>query len=314
MGIHPRQRDANRRTIIDMLETTPAAVARPPATPVMGDPLPDLDFDWRPRPMEPAVSAPRTFRWSILGAAMVLGVIALLGVRVLVTVPQEKADVRRAEYQAALDDFERALDTFAAAPNPSSPSALAAFADAADSLGATARASLPSVIPLLPIGPIEELRPARSEMLRMVDAVESMVTDLAAAASYREAAAQILALPLLPGAAPAELIDPAARAIADMQSTTQAAFGRLDDDPTFATYRERAGNVIAGLSDWSDRYLLALRRGDLEATAAALAEMQGRIALVNAALEAAVADRDDAARATIASLRTALAEARVKLA
>lgn len=312
MAIHPRERDANRRTIIDMLETTPTGAASSHGAAVP-DLLPDLDFDWRPQPMEKAVDARRTFRWSILFAAMALGVLALVGVQFLVTVPQQKADERRVEYRAALDEFSAALDLFAAAPAPSDPVALAAFAAAAADLEATASAPLPTVIPLLPIGPIEELRPGRSEMLGMVDAVEQMVTDLAAASAYRDAAADILAMPLLPTEAPTELIDPAARAIADMQSQSQSAFDRLDDDPAFAAYRERASAAIEALPDWSNRYLLALRRGDVEATTTILAEMQARVSLANTELEIAVADLDAAARETIAALQVSLQEARVKL-
>src|SRR3972149_4024553 len=80
------------------------------------------------------------------------------------------------------------------------------------------------------------------------------------------------------------------RAIAGMQTDSQIAFEALDDDPLFAAYRNRVAEAIDALPEWSDRYLLSLRRGEVEATTALVAEFPGRTALANAELEAAVAD------------------------
>jgi len=244
---------------------------------------------------------------------MSLGALALVAVQILVTVPQQKADARRVVYREALDAFEPALTALAAAPAPSDPAALGAFADAAARFAAVVRADLPTVIPLLPIGPIEELRPARSEMLAVVDAAESLLTDLAAATRYREAAATILALPLLPTSAPETLIDPAARAIADMQSATERGYAALDDDPAFAGYRDRVAAAIDALPAWADAYLLALRRGDAAETASLIAAFQAQVSLGATELESAVADVDAAARTTITEMQQRLDEARILL-
>jgi len=109
------------------------------------------------------------------------------------------------------------------------------------------------------------------------------------------------------------LVDPAARAIAGMQTDSQIAFEALDDDPLFAAYRNRVAEAIDALPEWSDRYLLSLRRGEVEATTALVAEFQARTALANAELEAAVADVDAAAAALIPDLLAGLEEARIKL-
>ncbi|HEX5630640.1 MAG TPA: hypothetical protein VFY15_03200, partial [Acidimicrobiia bacterium] len=212
-----------------------------------------------------------------------------------------------------LNEFEPALRALAEAPAPSDPTALADFLAATTAFGAVVRADLPTVIPLLPIGPIEELRPARSEMLAVVDEAEDMMAELAAAARYREAAASILAVPLLPTEAPESLIDPAARAIADMQSATERAYTNLDDDPAFQDYRNRVAEAIDALPDWADRYLLALRRGDPTETGTIIAELQARAALATAELEEAVADVDAAAAEAIAAMQTRLVEARIRL-
>lgn len=313
MPIPARERDANKRSILDMLETTPAAPARPADPAETAEPLPDLDFDWQPRPLDRTVEGRRGFRWSILAVAATLGILATVAVQALVTVPQQRADARRVEYRAALNAFEPALRALAEAPAPSDPTALADFAAAASTFAEVVRADLPTVIPLLPIGPIEELRPARSEMLAVVDEAEAMMTALAAAARYREAASSILALPLLPTEAPESLIDPAARAISDMQSATERAYTMLDDDPAFQDYRNRVAEAIDALPDWADRYLLALRRGDPTETGTIIAELQARAALATAELEEAVADVDADAAAAIAAMQTRLVEARIRL-
>ena len=46
MRVGRRKREANRRTIIDMLETTPAQVPRPASGSSDEDTISDLDFDW----------------------------------------------------------------------------------------------------------------------------------------------------------------------------------------------------------------------------------------------------------------------------
>jgi len=56
-GTRRHEREAHRRTILSMLETTPATVASPVAPGQPSEPIPDLDFDWRPRPLDAAVRA-----------------------------------------------------------------------------------------------------------------------------------------------------------------------------------------------------------------------------------------------------------------
>ena len=313
MTIDPYERDQNRRTIIGMLETTPATVARPSEPEASPETPTDIDFDWRPQPLMRGFQIQRTWRWSIIVAAVVLGALALVGVQLLVTVPEEKADERRVEYAQALDEYEEALEALAVAPTPSDPESLTAFTSATAQFGAVVRADLPGVVPFLPVGPIEELRPARSEMLALLDQAEKLVDDLGAASTYRDATTRILALPLLPTTAPTELIDAAAGALADMQANGESGYSRLDDDPTFAAYRDRVKEGMDALSDWTDRYLLALRRGEAEVTAALIVEMQARASLANAEIEKAVSELDAAAVDTIAEMQAALEEARIKL-
>lgn len=313
MPIDRRRREQNRRTILSMLETTPATVARPYGPASATDEIPDLDFDWRPRPMEKAVGARRSYRWSIILSAAALGAAALIGLQFLVKVPQEKADARRLEYATAIGAFTDAVNALTAAPRPSDPAALAEFRREVEEFAAVAEAPLPSVLPLLPIGPIEDLRPGRAEMLAAVDSANTMLESLTAAAAYREAAAGLIAVPLLPSEAPPELIDPAARAIADMQTIAETSLRSMSDDPAFATFRERAAAAVAAIPEWAGRYLLALRRGDVEDAAAALADLQARSDLLSAELDATLGELDAAAVTTLADILRRLERAVIEL-
>lgn len=313
MPIDRRRREQNRKTILSMLETTPATVARPYGPSAKAEEIPDLDFDWRPRPMEKAIGARRSYRWSIILSAAALGAAALIGLQFLVKVPQEKADARRLEYATAIGAFSDAVEALAGAPTPSEPAALAEFRREVEEFVAVAEAPLPSVLPLLPIGPIEDLRPGRAEMLAAADSANALLASLTGAAAYREAAAGLITVPLLPSEAPPELIDPAARAIADMQTIAEASLRSMDDDPAFAAFRERAVTAVESLPEWADRYLLALRRGDVEEAVAALADLQGRADLLSQELDTALVEMDAAATATLADIRQRLERAIIEL-
>jgi hypothetical protein len=292
-----------------MLEATPATVTRP-----YGDEDgADDDLSWLPTPVE-RTPTQRPVRWSIVFAAIAMAAAALIGVQLLVTIPQERADSRRAEYEEALTDFSRALDEINAATAPSSPEELASFAAGAAALRAVAEEDLPRVIPLLPVGPIEGLRPARSAMLGLADQADAFVADLESAAEYRLAARSILAIPLLPTEAPLELMDAAARAVNDMTRETRRQLEALEPDPRFVGYRDRVEDALAAMPAWTDRYLLALRREDVASATELVAELQGRALLATVEMENAVAGLDEAAASALSELESSLEEVRREVA
>ena len=311
MRLGRRKREANRRTIIDMLETTPAQVARPVKQSGGEDMPSDLDFDWRPQPLERIVSSGRPFRWSIIGAAIVLAAVAIIAVRGLGTISDSQADERLAAYNAEVATFSAALDELEGTlPGIGVESALA-FSVATDNLRSAASKDLPGLPPFVPQGSLGDLAAVQDHLLAIADVAITVSADLNVAATHKTASERLLAIPPLPSHAPEELLDPAGDAIADMQTQTLAALAGLEPDERFATYVARIEDALDSLPDWADRYLLALRRADTETAEAAIIEITARRQLIDAELDVALTEVSNVVSGRMEEMRTALTEAEV---
>ncbi|MEE9581439.1 MAG: hypothetical protein V3W36_00720 [Acidimicrobiia bacterium] len=310
MRLGRRQREANRRTIIDMLETTPAQAARP--TPrSSSDDISDLDFDWRPRPLERLVTSGRSFRWPIIGAAVVLAAVAIIAVRGLGTISDSQADERLAAYNTKVGAFSAALDALEATlPGIEVESALA-FSVATDDLRLAATEDLPGLPPFVPQGSLGDVAAVQDLLLAIVDVATTISADLDIAATYKTASERLFAVPPLPFSAPEELIEPAGAAIADIQTETLAALAGLDPDDRFEMYVGRIEEALDAVPDWADRYLLALRRNDTETAEALIVEITARRQLIEAELDVALDEVAETVSGRMEELRTALTEADV---
>ena len=310
MRLGRRQREANRRTIIDMLETTPAHAARP-AQRSKSDDIGDLDFDWRPQPLERVVASGRSFRWPIIGAAIVLAAVAIIAVRGLGTISDSQADERLAAYNAEVTTFSVALDALEETlPDIEVQSALA-FSVATDVLRLAATEDLPGLPPFVPQGSLGDVAAVQDLLLAIVDVATTVSADLDIAATYKTASERLFVVPPLPFSAPEELLEPAGAAIADMQTETLAALAGLDPDERFEMYVGRIEDALDAIPDWADRYLLALRRNDTEAAEALIVEITARRQLIEAELSVALDDVSDTVSGRMEELRTALTEADV---
>jgi len=310
MRLGRRQREANRRTIIDMLKTTPAQVARP-ARRTKSDDIGDLDFDWRPQPLERVVASGRSFRWPIIGAAIVLAAVAIVAVRGLGTISDSQADERLAAYNTEVTTFSVALDALEETlPDIEVQSALA-FSVATDDLRLAATEDLPGLPPFVPQGSLGDVAAVQDLLLAIVDVATTVSADLDIAATYKTASARLFAVPPLPFSAPEELLEPAGAAIVDMQTETLATLAGLDPDERFEPYVGRIEDALDAVPDWADRYLLALRRGDTEAAEALIVEITARRQLIAAELGVALDEVSDTVSGRMQELRTALTEADV---
>lgn len=307
------EREAFRRTILGMLETTPATVARPGTAGVLEEPVPDLDFDWRPTPLGKVVASKREYRWPIVIGAVLIGAAVLFVVRFFIFLPADQAEARLAAYAAAVDDFALAIDAMESAATLTDPAAAGQFLEASGELLEVARPGPPGFLPFMPAGPVADVRSVRHRLLVLADAADSIATRLARAAQYRAASEDILDIPLLPSSAPAELIDPAARALATMQTESTAAAGRLDDSDDYAAYREAVEQALVALPGWIDRYLLALRRGEEATAVALLAELQATRADTIVEVEMVLGQVETDAATLITELRRGITEVRILL-
>ena len=295
-----------------MLETTPATAARSSPAGRLDEPVPDLDFDWQPRPLGRVITSRREYRWPIVIGAVLIGAAVLFVARFLILLPADEAEERLVQYAAAVDDFAAAIDAMEAATTLTDPIAAGEFLAAAEALRAVARPGPPGLLPFLPAGPGTEVKAARRRLIVIAEAADSIADRLATAARYRAASQEILAIPLLPSNTPPELIDPAAKALADMEAASGAAADGLgDEDEEYAAYRASVETALAALPSLIDRYLLALRRGDAAAALDVIAELRESRDATLAELEAVLGLVEVEAARLITDLRRGIEEVRI---
>ena len=145
----------------------------------------------------------------------------------------------------------------------------------------------------------------------MVDVATSISGDLAGAATFSDASASLFAVPPLPFSAPDELIGPAGDAITTMQSTTQRTLSSLDPLDTFDGYVAELTSAVADLPEWTDRYILALRRGDAETAEQLIAVIQAQEQAIADELAVGLTTIAKGVEERISDLRNAIDEARV---
>ena len=86
---------------------------------------------------------------------------------------------------------------------------------------------------------------------------------------------------------------------------------RDEYDPYYEMYVGRIEEALGELPDWSDRYLLALRRNDTETAEALIVEITARRQLIAAELDVALDVVSETVSGRLEELRTALTEADV---
>ena len=295
----PVDRKQRQQVLDEMIERLPAGDLRR-VTP------PRLDFDWRPVPFEeavrrskrppvdtgtPASTIPRArprrdFRWAVLAGVVAGGVALALAFRFGAAMPAQRADEVRTEWLLAIDavaaQSERALS------EESAPDDLAALGDAVGILSDLAERELPTGLPFLPSGPLDDLKPVREELLSLSDRAAAATSRLRLATAYVAARPAVLALPRLPTAAPVELVDELGDRIDDSVEATTAALAPIANDPSFTSVRADINETLFWISEWRDRYLLAVRREDTAEAAALAAEARERAEAVLAELDGVI--------------------------
>jgi hypothetical protein len=288
-----------------MLETTAATAARPAKGDQDGE-IEDIDFDWRPEPLDRALGSDRSFRWPIVIAALFIGVSVALVFRLFVLAPANTAAVRLDEYRGIAADLDAALREVIDAP-AGDPDAASGLAEAASSLQAALAPPLPGG--LGGQGSSGELATAHQALGAISDSATNLSARLQLAAEYRRNADAILSLPLMPTEAPEDLIASAERTLADYRAGAVAAMARFTDDAAFGELRDQLGTYVDGLQGWSDQYLLALRRGETDTTTDLLQEARtetGRIrTILDTQLEAVEGDAAADSLALLSALQDA---------
>jgi len=257
-----------------MLETTPARVGAPAAPAFIDEPIPDEDLGWEPGALPRAVRSRRTFRFSVILAALALGTGAYFGIQFALALPQAQAEVRRADYREVLESVEQALPDLrvaaAAITDPATTDELAPHlvtlvrldGRSAD-LQASAEAPLPLLMPIVPTGETELLIPIQDRMRSIADRIVTIDDLLGGIVAYRRAFAGAFLLPELPQPTEGPSVDLFADRLAEMTAATVEAALMLPDIEFLTEHRAGVNDLIAWLPEWQASYLNALRDGDM---------------------------------------------------
>ncbi|MEX2322854.1 MAG: hypothetical protein WEA29_03695 [Acidimicrobiia bacterium] len=289
-----------------MLETTAATAARPARGDQDGE-IEDIDFNWRPEPLDRALGSDRSFRWPIVIAALFIGVSVALVLRLFVLAPANAAAVRLDEYRSVAADLDAALREVIDAP-AGDPDAASDLAEAAASLQASLAPPLPGG-PIGGQGPSGELAAAHQTLRAIADSATNLSARLQLATEYRRNADAALTLPLLPTEAPEDLIASAERTLADYRAGAVAAMARFTDEAAFGDLRDQFGTFVDGLQGWSDQYLLSLRRGETETTTELLQEARTETGRLRAILDTRLESVEGNVAADSLALLSALQQA-----
>jgi hypothetical protein len=258
-----------------------------------GDSTPPLDV-WTPDAMNRQISSTRHFRWtSLLGIVAVVALI-VVGLVLLPTITQRRADDHRDMFTAALSELRAELPgtqtSLAIATDPTSTSAdlaglatqLTVLTAKASSVDAAAQQDLPAAPPLTSRGPIDELEPLRQRIEPLGSAANTIQRRIANLVAYRTLMEGFLDVPDLPIAADSSGQAELRVILAAAQADSAAVLAGLPDDVALADHRAQARTLNERFATWQVDYLESLRTEDSVAARTLLAELgDGLTALDN---------------------------------
>jgi hypothetical protein len=245
---------------------------------------------WSPEEMDSKVSSSRPFRWtSLLGVLAVVGLIAV-GLVLLPTITQNRADDHRDMYVAVLGELRGELpDTqtsLAVATDPASTTGdfadlvtqLTVLAAKASAVDEAAQEDLPSAPPLTSSKPIDELEPIRLRIEPLGPAAIAIQRRIANLVEYRTLLDGFLDLPDLPIAADSSEQAELRVTLAAAQAESTAILAELPYDPALEDHREQVRDLNERFATWQVDYLEALRTEDSVLARALLAELGDELA------------------------------------
>jgi hypothetical protein len=284
----------------------------------------DVTIDWSPLELSTRLRSKRTFRWTVIGFALIVAAGIYATIRFLPEIAESRASQRAAEYVAALDEVAASIPEMRSAlPVLADPAAgsesvllqlgtIARFAGRSEDAAALAAESLPGVAPLVPTDAIEDLAPARERLAHVGMQGASFAARLNDVLSYRIILTGAFELPSLPvQIASSDDIAPLGVALAQVLVDTIAVAGDLPDEPLFT---EHHAQLIALATDFEARqadYLDALRRDDFERATEFVVWIEGELDVLDTALDAPLVAIGDWGLDQLDDLERKASEARV---
>jgi len=274
--------------------------------------------DWKPDRLDPLVVSGRTFRWSIIVAAVALFIGGIAIIQAVQDMPGRAAEDARAtylavttDYQALFPDIEHAITVIA---DPATDTAtlsdaavtLSAFNDGARTLFDAAAEPLPSMPPLVSRAQLDALTPVRQSMASAAEIGLTLERRLGDTLSYRLLFERTFQLPTLPTTATQDQLTQLGVALGMTVTSTKDAIGNLPDEPFLSDHKIAAFQLAQRLDDWQVEYLEALRTGDSASADSLAQEITQRIDALDAGIDAPLAAIGEWAHTQLATLQTQL--------
>ncbi len=261
----------------------------------------DILDGWAPEALSKTITGSRRFRWTVIGALLLMGFLAVLALLVVPGFVEGQAGSLNADYRQALLELnadlaptqvvlERATDPGEALDDLGTAAAtLSSMSESAERVLDLAREELPGTLPLVPRDSLAALQPARDRMVDVGLSGAELARRITLVAEYSHLAESILDVPTLPAVANDRRITDLSVTLAGVQAETAATLATLPDDAALAGHKSLARSAQDRLGAWQSEYLEALRIGESETARALVNEMADLRESLNASLDAAKA-------------------------
>ncbi len=252
--------------------------------------------DWEPDAIDRKVKSGRPFRWtSVLGSLAIIGLI-VVGLVLLPSITRNRASDHREmmvtalwELRAELPDAQNSLLT---ATEPGTTvsglndlsTQLTVLAAKASSLDEAGRADLPAAPPLTSSEPIDELAPIQQRLEPLATTANTIQRRISNLVEYRSLMAGFMALPDLPFEADSETQADLRVILASSQAQSASALADLPNDVSLSSHEQLARETNEFFASWQIDYLEALRNQDPTAAEALVADLETRLADLDAEL------------------------------
>lgn len=251
---------------------------------------------WEPDAMDKTISSSRGFRWTSVFAAIAVIALIAVGLVLLPSITQSRADAHSdlmttalTELRAELPDTQKSLEV---ATEPSSdPTSLRGLSTQLTALSArssavieVSQADLPKTPPLTSSAPIDELEPIRQRIEPIGTTAQTIQRRIANLVEYRTLMSGFLDLPALPRTADSTTQTELRVVLASAQAESASILADLPSDVSLAAHEELARSINEDFATWQIDYLEALRNEDSAAAAALVDELNSDLEDLDAAL------------------------------
>jgi hypothetical protein len=252
--------------------------------------------DWKPDDMDRKVSSSRSFRWStVIGILAVVGLIAV-GLVVLPSITQSRADEHLTMITTTLRDLRAELPdsqtSLSVATDPASTTTelsglttqLTELAAKASALDRATQAELPKAPPLTSSAPIDEIEPIRQRAEPLGTTTLSIQRRISNVVEYRTLMDGFLDLPELPTSADSATQAELRVQLASAQAASASILAELPYDVSLEEHKILARDTIERFATWQVDYLEALRTGNTIAAEELIAELESDLQSLDEAL------------------------------